>query len=633
MIICQICQNEFKNNSNLSKHLKQHRIKPKEYYDKYLKKEDIGICSNENCYNETSFLSVEKGYSKYCSKKCVANSIEIKNKKKEKIIFLNETNLNRKELIDKKRKDTFQKNYGYNHPSKSPIIQEKKRNTCLEKYGMDHPYKTKEIQDKYKSTCLKKYNVDNVSKLKETKQKIELTCLDRYHVKNISQNIEIRNKVNQTNLRKYGNICSLQGEYIKVKTKQTWLKKYGFVHFSKSEIIKEKKKITCLKKYSVNNPFKSKQIREKYIRTCNFKYNTNHPKQSKLYKNKYKIDFYNKLINSGRLKNIVIPNFALKEYINVENEYSWICLKCNSIFEDNLDNGKIPRCPKCFPPLNGTSKSEQEVTNFIKEVTTDIEVHNRTILNGKELDIFIPSHNLAIEFNGLYWHSEIGGCTTPNYHLNKTLQCQEKGVQLIHIFEDEWIEKPEIVKSIIKAKLGLIINKIPARKCIIQLVSNEEAFEFLDTNHLQGFINGTHIGLFFNGELVSVLTYGKSRFNKNYETEIYRFCNKNNLIVQGALSKLIKQIKSNSILTYVDRRYGTGFGYLKTGFKLINSSTPNYFYTKDYQHRESRIQYQKSKLKDKLEIFDENLTEWQNMQLNNYDRIWDCGNLVYFSCD
>jgi len=238
---------------------------------------------------------------------------------------------------------------------------------------------------------------------------------------------------------------------------------------------------------------------------------------------------------------------------------------------------------------------------------------------------------MAIEFNGLFWHSELNGKNS-NYHLNKTLECQEKGIQLIHIFEDEWIEKREIIKSIIKSKLNLITTKIPARKCIIQPVSNGEAFEFLDTNHLQGYISGTHIGLFFNDKLVSILTYGKSRFNQNYKLEILRFCNEIDTVVVGSLSKLINHINSDSIITYIDLRYGTGNSYKKIGFRQLYVSKPNYFYMKDYLIRESRLKYQKHKLESILEQYDPNLTEWQNMQLNKYDRIWDCGNLVLFPC-
>ena len=160
------------------------------------------------------------------------------------------------------------------------------------------------------------------------------------------------------------------------------------------------------------------------------------------------------------------------------------------------------------------------------------------------------------------------------------------------------------------------------------------AKSFLFNNHLQGEINGRkYIGLFYDKELVSLLIMGKSRFNKKYEWEILRFCNKLNTTVLGGLSKLLKYFERKynpkSIITYVDARYGIGTGYEKCGFKSLGMSSPSYYYIKDYIQLESRFKYQKHKLSKILKKFDPTLTEWENMQLNGYDRIWDCGNYVY----
>jgi len=568
MIKCEICQKEFKKFVGLGNHVRTHGFTSKDYYDKYLKKDGEGICQNENCNNATKYYTMEKGYFGYCSYKCLNSS---------------------KEVQDKKRK-TCLTNYGVESPLQSKKIKEKFEKTCSKKHGVKNPFQSEKIRKKCRQTFLKKYGVDNPSKLKEFQEKQEQTCLKNHGVKHPSQSKQIREK-----------------------QEQTCLKNHGVKNPSQSKQIREKQEQTCFKNHGVNNPMRNKEIQE-------------------LCHNSRRITFYNNLINSTRLKELVTPNFILKEYTDcTDKSLSWICLKCQTIFEDNLINGKIPRCPTCYPIKEGTSRSEQEIWEFIKSLNIKVSKHDHSILNRKELDILIPSHNLAIELNGLYWHSELGGNTPPNYHLNKMLECQEKGIQLIHIFEDEWIEKRSIVESIIKSKLNLITNKIPARKCIIQKVDKKQAFNFLNNNHLQDYIDGNHLGLFFNGILVSILTYGTPRFNTNYETEIYRFCNKNDLIVQGGLSRLISHINAKSILTYVDRRYGNGKSYLKVGFRLINISTPNYFYMKNYSKRESRLNYQKHKLKDKMKIFDENLTEWQNMQLNGYDRIWDCGNYCFIS--
>jgi len=257
---------------------------------------------------------------------------------------------------------------------------------------------------------------------------------------------------------------------------------------------------------------------------------------------------------------------------------------------------------------------------------------NKNFEKKFELDIFIPSKNIGIDLNKLYWNSELNG-KDKNYHLNKTKFFEERGIQVIHIFEDEWIEKQEIVKSIILSKLGLIENKIFARKTEIKEITSKESKLFLFNNHIQGEVNSkVNLGLFYNDELVSLMTFSKPRFNKHYDWEMVRFCNKINTNVIGGAGKLLVYFRKNysgSIISYADRRFSQGKIYETLEFKGKKQSAPDYFYFKNGYNRYSRVQFQKHKLKDKLEIFDPNLTEWQNMQLNGYDRIWDCGNLVF----
>jgi len=631
-IKCKICHREHENYKGLSSHLKVHNLSKKDYYDEYLLKEGEGICHNENCNNETNFISLNQGYNLFCSVKCAQNSKKVREK-------IEKTNLEKfgyrcsfqSPIIRQKFIDNFREKYSVDNPFQLKEVKEKSKKTNLEKRGFEYACQSEAVKEKSKKTCLENYGVENPMQSKEVQDKYTHTCLKKYGVEYPMQSKYIQNKFKNTLMKNYGVNSPLKSKIVRIKFQKTCIRNYNVDNPSKSKLIKEKKRISYILKYNVDNPSKSSLIKEKKKETCLKHYNVPYAWQSSTFKDNYRLRFYNKLINSNRLQGIIKPNFLPEEFIHCGLTYSWTCLKCNTIFEDDLGNGKIPRCPKCFPSLNGTSKFEQDLFEFIKSLNIEVFQHNRTIIRPKELDIFIPSHNLAIEFNGLFWHSELGGKHNQNYHLNKTLECQEKGIQLIHIFEDEWLFKQNIIKSIIKSKLNLITNKIFARKCTIKIPDSNQAFNFLESNHLQGYINGTHLGLYFNNELVSILTYGKPRFNKNYEVEIYRFCNKIDTIIVGGLSKLIKCLNSKSILTYVDLRYGTGISYLKSDFKLISKSNPNYYYMKNYQHRESRLKYQKHKLKDKLEIFDENLTEWQNMQLNNYDRIWDCGNLIFGS--
>lgn len=196
------------------------------------------------------------------------------------------------------------------------------------------------------------------------------------------------------------------------------------------------------------------------------------------------------------------------------------------------------------------------------------------------------------------------------------------------------MDKQDIVKSILLNKFGKNQTRIFARKCQIFSVYSDDADKFYFNNHIQGTIKGTHLGLFYNGEIVSMITFGTPRFESSHEIEIYRFCNKLNTSVVGGLSKLVKAMISvshaKSIMTYADARYGLGLGYTKCGFKFVRTTDPGYHYVKTGTRRRfSRNQFQKHMLKNKLKDFDPALTEWENMQMNGYDRIWDCGNFVY----
>ena len=243
-----------------------------------------------------------------------------------------------------------------------------------------------------------------------------------------------------------------------------------------------------------------------------------------------------------------------------------------------------------------------------------------------------PKKNVGIELNGIYWHSESMG-KDKKYHLNKTIACDDNGVQLLHIWDTEWLHKQDIIKSMILNKIGKTPIKIFARKCEIREVLPKEKNIFLNENHLQGEDKSKiKLGLYYSNELVSLLTVGKPRFNKKYEWEIIRYCNKINTSVVGGFSKLLSSFRKKhdgSIITYANRRYSNGGLYKNNGFTFIRYSKPGYQYYKPGKNLETRNSYQKHKLSSKLNIFDSMLSEWENMQLNGYDRVWDCGNYVY----
>jgi hypothetical protein len=221
---------------------------------------------------------------------------------------------------------------------------------------------------------------------------------------------------------------------------------------------------------------------------------------------------------------------------------------------------------------------------FITSLGLTFDLNTRKIISPLELDVFIPSHNIAIEFDGLYWHSELH--KPSNYHLNKTELCEKQGIQLIHIFEDEWRDKRDIIKSRLKNILGLTNNKIFGRKTQIKEVNSIDAKEFLNKNHIQGNVNSSiKIGLYLNNELVSLMTFGKGRIalgGDSNQYELLRFCNKLDTSVIGGADKLlkyfIKTYKPKDIISYADRRWSQGDLYEKLGFDNTHNSSPNYWY-------------------------------------------------------
>lgn len=301
---------------------------------------------------------------------------------------------------------------------------------------------------------------------------------------------------------------------------------------------------------------------------------------------------------------------------------------------DNHLNGQ--GCPKCSIEnrseiFSFVSSQEIKIRKFLDSIGIQYIANDKQKIFPKELDIFIPEHNLAIEINGIYWHSD--KFKDEKYHINKLTDCENAGIQLLQFYDTEIDNKFDIVTSMIRNKLGKTENKIFARKCEVKHIDKQTSKEFQESNHIQGYVpSSIELGLFYNDELVLLTTFGKPRFNKKYEYELLRLCTKQNYSVVGGLSKILKFFKQNyssSIISYACRKYSIGNVYEKTGFTFIENSKPSYLYTKD-DIVLSRYQCQKHKLKNLLgNEYDCDLTEKENMIKSGYHKVFDCGNKVY----
>jgi transposase len=283
------------------------------------------------------------------------------------------------------------------------------------------------------------------------------------------------------------------------------------------------------------------------------------------------------------------------------------------------------------------SKSQKEIYDFIKSFyNNEIKINDRTtIINekNKELDIYMPDKKIAIEYNGLIFHHEEAKGKDKWYHFNKTNACENDGIFLFHVWSDIWAEKPEIIKSMIKNKLGFIDRKIFARKTIIQEVPKYLRKKFFEDNHIQGEDNASiSYGLYSENELVACMSFSISRFNKNYDWELIRYANKLNTIVLGGFSKLLKHFKKNnkgSIISYSDRSYASGKVYSLHGFISVGEPSPDYMYLDKNLKRMSKRGFRKDIIQSQFGLDMTNMTESEAMKLLGYKRVWDAGKITW----
>lgn len=273
----------------------------------------------------------------------------------------------------------------------------------------------------------------------------------------------------------------------------------------------------------------------------------------------------------------------------------------------------------------------------IQKYGIKVDPNNRSVLNGRELDIVFPDHKKAIEVCGLIWHSEgHGNNKGRSYHYDKWKGCVEKGYDLFTIFSDEYEARPDFWLTKILYELNVLQAKvIYARNCVVKEIDSTTKNKFLNLHHIQGKTSSRiNLGLYHGDELVSVMTFSNTRSNTSGTIDLNRFCTKIDTRVVGGASKLLKYFirnKSNGITTIVsfsDNRYSTGKLYESIGFTMEKIIPPDYSYTKNYRNRHHKALFRKNNLISKFgldEDYVKSKTEWELMQELGYDRIWDCG--------
>lgn len=578
---CYVCGKDYTTYKGFCSHItNHHQILVKEYYDKYVKEENEEIC--DACGNTLKFINADIGYSKECTHerfKCKICGKELETHDKYTQHIVKKHQIATKEYYDK-------------------YIDVNAKKTC-DICGLE--LKFINLSEGYSDNC--------------THQNFKCEICGRDHLKTSKALLMhlIRDHRSVSHREYYNSYLKKEDEGLcKICDKPTKFENFtlGYRDCCCAD---------CTREYNTGyrNNFQTPEVIEK-IKKTNIKTRN---KNLRIFEKDNNLILISKL-NLKYFKRIV-------EYKNLEVIYyhqnKYVKKSEISLKELRQLDKKFQKEAKIY-----NSKYEAELHEWLKEIYQGEILDNKYGIikddTKKQLDFYIPEKNLAIEFNGDYWHSVNTG-RDPNYHLNKTKLCQEKGIRLIHIFEYEWNSKKDILKSIISSALGIYESRIYAKSCEVKEVNSKEARQFLEENHLQGFISSKYrIGLYFENQLVQILCFGNSRFKKN-ETELLRMCTKLNYQVVGGFSKLLKYQPYDNFVSYVDLSKFSADGYLKNNFKIIGQSGPNYKYLQG-ENVLNRFNAQKHKLQKLLgDNFDKNKTETQNMQDAGWWKVYDCGNL------
>lgn len=437
---------------------------------------------------------------------------------------------------------------------KDPTRSDKIKHTNLRKYGVENPSQSQQIKDKRRATMIANHGGFGFAS-KEISEKSQQTIFERYGVDNISQ-------------------C----DYIQSKRESTMIERYGVRSILEQSENRKKAKDALIRKYGVDSYFKIPGYKDQELRSKMIGLKRKHPR------------LIGKTTDGLWIMSCPHPECDKcdeKKYIIPQQTY-----------HDRVRGG----CETCTHLLNiGATNRGTTIELFVRNIldrnNIKYEVNVRDIIKPKELDIYIPSKHVAIECNGVYWHSR----RNKNYHYDKYSQCKENNVQLLSFWEDWIVNKPSIVESILISKLGLCNTTVFARECILKEISSKICNNFLNQNHIQGACKSSvRFGLYYKNDLVAVMCFAKRSKLSGPKTviadeyELIRFCNKLNMRIVGGASKLLKYFVTNyhpsTIVSFSCNDISNGKLYDALGF-IKDGESQCYWYidpiTKKRYHRTS----------------------------------------------
>ena len=468
--------------------------------------------------------------------------------------------------------------------SQETCTKKKLKEINLLKYGVANSFQRIDVKNKIKKTNLEKYGCEYAQQSEEIRKKSRSTCLKNYGVEHALQNKEILKKAQEKSQKKYGTKFPIKLEEFKQKVKKTNFKKYGIENFLSSPEVQEKIKQTNLEKYGTPYPACSPEVQEKI-------------KQTNLEKYGFENCFANKQTQE-------------------------------KIKQTNLEKYGTPY------PIHKFGKTQNSIRDWLNNYGFNFNSDYK-ILEGKELDLYDSDKKFAIEYCGIYWHNENSPQPrNKKYHYNKYKKCRCNNIQLLTIFDDEWNNKQEIIKSVILSKLGVFEKRTYARKCNAKEITKKEMNDFCEEYHIQGknHLSLVCFGLFYENELVGVVDLGRHHRKKNKETIVLtRLCFKKGYQIVGGSSKLFKccinYCKENNIkniISWSDNRWSDGNIYKNLGFILEEELGPDYGYV-DNKNPKKRISKQSQKKSNSK--CPENMSEFEWANFRGLSRIWDCGKI------
>ena len=679
MYCCAICQAPQATIRGLSTHvLKKHSMEARAYYDAYVKLESEGIC--KICGKPTKFHTIADGYRDCCSQKCANKYMFINPEKRAEVMAKREaTCMERygvtngggsKEALAKANATNLAKR-GVLYPTQCKDVIEKSKETCLSKYGTTTYVHSAEGTERVTDTVMGKFNRPNFFSGKEGieaaragymekhgydhnmhdpvfLEKWKKEQFEKYDGKYFVETDRFKDLSRETQFMKYDNWYSASAEG-RARYQEVMLKKHGVSEYFQSDEFKQKSEATLMKEYNVPNYAQTPMWKEQVKATSLEKYGEDHYAKTDEFKQRYQ-DTCMRLYNA--------PNYALSDefYKRIFYKYfdklaafhctlvsmdarKYVKYKCDICGTESTEQPQFIKartlanrtpCTHCLPKNPPVSIEEHEVTEYIESLGFHVTHYDRGFLGEYGADIVIEDKKLIVEYDGIFWHSELFKHST--YHLEKTMLAAEKGYRMVHIFSDEWVYRENIVKNRLAMLLGKYSGNEPiaARDCIVGAVSTSESEKFLDNNHLQGYVNAKWTyGLYHDKKLVALMSFGTNRYGKG--VEMFRYCPLMGYRIQGGAGKLFSHFVQEhpdveTITSFADARWSTdGAFYTKLGFTLDAMSDPGYFLV-DGDIRRNRMQFQRHKIAGPG---DEGKSENDITLEHGLYRIYDCGQYRY----